>query len=351
MGVERISQPFSGMRYNFGTNFTGSPCTTRLQKFCRDTLLLNCSCTAAVVKQSYYKQSYYMLYGLGRGTHLHWLLRLGRTRSSHRVVCEDRDSAHRARRARAQGPLAGGAMGEEGRAEDQPPQSHTPVPETSEGEKGSAGPTADQAPQDQAQQSTFAAPFDEDAWFAQEAERLRQLNQNKAQEVRGCPPALLCSATHAWDRARALPRALHMLAARTRPVSSTCCAAYLAPRRAIAARYARCSGGLAVESSLAPGARARRQTGATLHATGCGFHERDSVGECWQRKSGSCACVHPTQTDYSMRTCRSSSKTSDWRRCQQWSAARSRTALRHSSLARPPMSTPRLTPSSPRFRR
>lgn len=89
-------------------------------------------------------------------------------------------------------------MGEEGRAEDQPPQSHTPVPETSEGEKGSAGPTADQAPQDQAQQSTFAAPFDEDAWFAQEAERLRQLNQNKAQELENLRlaalPAVVCSA-------------------------------------------------------------------------------------------------------------------------------------------------------------
>ena len=66
-----------------------------------------------------------------------------------------------------------------GEADDVPQQSHSSVSPIFEAEGGRAGPLADEA---QAHQHALA--FDEDAWFEQEAARLRQLNQSKAQEVR-----------------------------------------------------------------------------------------------------------------------------------------------------------------------
>jgi hypothetical protein len=67
-----------------------------------------------------------------------------------------------------------------GEADDVPPQSHREVSPTFEAELGRAGPIADQAHQ----HAPVAEAFDEDAWFEQEAARLRQLNESKAQEVR-----------------------------------------------------------------------------------------------------------------------------------------------------------------------
>lgn len=66
------------------------------------------------------------------------------------------------------------AMGE---AYDVPPQCHSAVSPSFE---GGAGRIADQAHR----HAPVEEAFDEDAWFEQEAARLRQLNESKAQEVR-----------------------------------------------------------------------------------------------------------------------------------------------------------------------
>ena len=65
-----------------------------------------------------------------------------------------------------------------GEADEVPQQSHSTFSPIFEAEGVRAGPTAGQAHQHD------PVVFDEDAWFEQEAARLRQLNQSKAQEVR-----------------------------------------------------------------------------------------------------------------------------------------------------------------------